>query len=315
MKRKSKYDNLVGEIFSGAKLVETKMVDKTSKKTGKEYRVRRFWMTADGEHTLEIGIQSFKNESYFKRLDKITTKWIYTTFDEWFKEEDDAEFKVDSFEDTVKETVDEWLESWKKTQEIDHLYRATFDGKEMAQNSFEHICQIMRESNNMNVAGQTIYHSKEEYFKHWNNFTIEHMEKDLQEEIDLEDDKKGCIWNWGYKVAQLNEWRTEFSQKLWDFIESEWENMEERRRKAQKDWRDRMFGTGWEQRWERQNFGSIDMRVNEYDEVFKDLTPKEAKRKMRELSKRLHPDVHPELDGTEFTEMHSAYERYMSRVA
>lgn len=308
--RKSKYDDLVGKIFSGAKLVETRMVDKKSKKTGKEYRVRRFWMTADGEHTLEIGTQSFKNESYLKRLDKITTEWIYSY--EWVKEEDDVEFKVDSFEDTFEE----WCRNWKFQKEIDDLCRATFDGKESAQHRFEYLCQMMKENDNMNVAGQTIYHSKEEYFKHWNDFEIKGMEKDIQEEVDLGDYKRGFVWSWGFKVAELNEWRTEFSQKLWEFIQDEWENMEERRRNAQKSWRDRMFGAGWEQRWERENFGSqIDMRVNEYDKVFKDLTPKEAKRKMRELSKLLHPDVHPELDGTEFKDMHSAYERYMSRVA
>lgn len=306
--RKSKYDDLVGEIFSGAKLVETRMVDKTSKKTGKEYRVRRFWMTADGEHTLEIGTQSFKKESYFKRLDKITTEWIYS--DGWFKEEDEVEFKVDSFEDTVEETFEEWGVKFHLQKEINDLYRGTFDGKEMAQHSFKYICQMIRESVNMNVAGQTIYHSPEELFEFWNSHEVNSFNKDL-DEVDTRLD-----WDYAYRHSAANEWRTEYSQKLWEFIKDEWDNLEERRRNAQKSWRDRMFGTGWEERWERRNFGSqIDMRVNEYDKVFKDLTPKEAKRKMRELSKQLHPDIHPELDGTEFKDMHSAYERYMSRVA
>ena len=307
--RNSKYDNLVGKIFSGAKLVETRMVDKTSKKTGKEYRVRRFWMTADGVHTLEIGTQSFKNESYFKRLDKITTEWIYS--DGWFKEEDEVEFKVDSFEDTIKESVDEWYSNWRKQKEVEDLHDACFSGKDVARHSFEHICQLIREDDNMDVHGQTIWNTKEDLFKGWNDIKIDSFTKNLERE--KEDSE--FVWGWSYKFATLKEWETEFSKKLWDFICDEWENLEERRRKAQKEWRDKVFGAGWEERWERKNFGSIDMRVNKYDEVFKDLTPKEAKRKMRELSKLLHPDVHPELDGKEFTEMHSAYERHMSRVA
>lgn len=312
--RKSKYDDLVGQIFSGVKLVETRMVDKTSKKTGKEYRVRRLWVTADDINTLEIGTQSWNKMSFLKRLDKITTEWVFS-YDEWVKEEDDVEIKVDSFEDTVKETVDEWYESWKKEQEIDYLYRATFDGKEMAQNHFEQISQIMRESNNMNVAGQTIYHSKEEYFKHWNDFTIENVRKDLQEEVDLGDYKKGFVWNWAFKVAELNEWITEFSKKLWDFIESEWENMEERRRKAQKDWRDRMFGTGWEERWERRNFSStISYEVNEYDEKFKDCkTVKDVKRVYRQLAKMTHSDTGG--SDEEFIKVKKAYDRALSLVA
>ena len=54
---------------------------------------------------------------------------------------------------------------------------------------------------------------------------------------------------------------------------------------------------------------------DKYSKEFKNLTPKEAKRKMRELSKQLHPDLHPELDGTEFRKMYDAYEKHMSRVA
>lgn len=300
--RKSKYDDLVGEIFSGAKLVETKMVDKTSKKTGKEYRVRRFWMTADGEHTLEIGIQSFKNESYFKRLDKITTKWIYTTFDEVVKEEPVKVKEEPSY-------LDEF-EKRKMQRLIDDLHDACMYGHELANQTFERCVHNIKTLNNYSsFSGSTIYNSFEEYFNYWNTWYVERFIKEVEDSVESD-------WHYALNYSKLSEWIKEFSPKFKKVVEEEWVNVEQRRKIYQDQWRKDHWGSDWEQRWERENFGSqIDTRVNKYDEVFKDLTPKEAKRKMRELSKQLHPDVHPELDGTEFTAMHNAYERHMSRVA
>ena len=67
--------------------------------------------------------------------------------------------------------------------------------------------------------------------------------------------EKGYIDSWAQEVATLNEWLTEFSQKLWEFIQDEWENLENRRRKAQKEQFDRTHSKEWKERWERQNFG------------------------------------------------------------
>lgn len=313
-KRVSKYEGLKGQVFNGVKVVDTKMVEKVSGKTGNPYNVRRLWVTADDINTLEIGTQSWNKMSFLKRLDKITTKWVFT--DEWVKEEDDAEFKVDSFEDTIKETVDEWYSDWRFKREIDDLHEGSLAGKDLAQHSFEHLCKLISEDDNMNIYGQTIWKTKEELFELWNSQKMNDYEERLEEALD---EMKNCpnssAYDYAYRYATVHEWKTEFSKKLWDFIESEWANLEERRRKAQQEWRNKHWGSDWEERWERRNFsGFVEIKENEFTVEFKECkTVKDVKRVYRQLAKANHSD----LGGSDekMAQVNLAYEQAMQRVA
>lgn len=77
MARKSKYEALVNETFEieyngevfEVDVLETQMVEKVSKKTGRTYKVRRIWVSLVGSTTeLEIGTQSWNKKSFMKRL-------------------------------------------------------------------------------------------------------------------------------------------------------------------------------------------------------------------------------------------------------
>lgn len=114
-KPRTNYESLIGQVINDVLVVDTKPVLKVSKKSGKEYKVRRLWVTADGEHTLEIGTQSWKNWSFERRLDKITTEWIYS--DEWFKEKEPVKVKEEP------SYLDEFVKR-KMQQLIDDLHDA-----------------------------------------------------------------------------------------------------------------------------------------------------------------------------------------------
>lgn len=307
MAKMSKYQKMIGETismsFADVTVTGYQRLDVVSK-TGRKYK--KYEVEID--NVVWVSTTSFNKQSFSKRYFKALKNVKVVKEDEPVKE-------TPVTNDGIKEMVDDWYSDWRLKREIDDLHEASLVGKDMANQHFETISRLIKESKNMNVHGQTIWHTKKELFEFWYNHVVTKENERIKEELDNGNYETGFFYVWSYGVATLNEWKTEFSKKLWQFIQDEWSNLEERRHKAQQEWRDKVFGSDWQDRWERKNFGSIDMRVNKYDEVFKDLTPKEAKRKMRELSKRLHPDVHPELDGSEFKDMHSAYERHMARVA
>ena len=70
-KPRTNYEALIGQVINDVLVVDTKPVPKVSR-TGREYKVRRLWVTKDNEHILEIGTQSWHKKSFMKRLDKIT---------------------------------------------------------------------------------------------------------------------------------------------------------------------------------------------------------------------------------------------------
>ena len=70
-KSRTNYESLIGQVINDVLVVDTKPVLKVSR-TGREYKVRRLWVTKDNEHILEIGTQSWHKKSFMKRLNKIT---------------------------------------------------------------------------------------------------------------------------------------------------------------------------------------------------------------------------------------------------
>ena len=77
MAKRSKYDELVNETFEvvyGEKdyqvdVIDCKMVEKVSKKTGRKYKVRRLWVSlVDSDVEIEIGTQSWNKKTFMRRL-------------------------------------------------------------------------------------------------------------------------------------------------------------------------------------------------------------------------------------------------------
>ena len=77
MAKMSKYKQLIGKVINDVMVVDYERQERVSKKSGKTYKVTRLYVTADGENMLEIGTASFNKMSFLKRLEKITSKWIY----------------------------------------------------------------------------------------------------------------------------------------------------------------------------------------------------------------------------------------------
>ena len=114
---KSKYDIevLKNEVFffddeKGFRVVDSQMVQKVSR-TDRKYKVRRLWVTSDDENMLEISTQSFNKKSFRKRLDKITTKWIY--------KKEPVEVKEEPTKFEIELTSVMWRTKGKRTTEVE----------------------------------------------------------------------------------------------------------------------------------------------------------------------------------------------------
>lgn len=77
MTRKSKYEGLVNNTFEieykgveyQVDVIDTDMIEKVSKKTGRSYKVRRIWVCLSGSaNEFEIGTQSWNKKSFMKNL-------------------------------------------------------------------------------------------------------------------------------------------------------------------------------------------------------------------------------------------------------
>lgn len=331
MARVSKYQKMVGQMVNEVLVSDYHRLEKISAKSGRKY----FRYEVELDNLIWVSTTSFNKGTYGKRLAKAkgqgqgqgkakrTTKKdekIFTEFG-WFTKAEYKKIKeAGRVKAKAKEDLDKvWKERLAKEQledEIRNLNDAAYFGKESAKRRYEHFKEMFKDENNMNVYGQTMYHSKEDFFSHWNDNVIKRYESEIKMEKESMENNVCGLFNWAFKVAALNEWLKEFSQKFWEFVQDEWENIEQRRHKAQKEWRDKHYGKDWEERWERQNFGkTTDYRTNEYDEQFKGLNAKEAKRLMRQLSKQLHPDLNPGINDKGFKDMMAAYDRHMARVA
>lgn len=331
MAKVSKYQKMVGQMVNDVLVSDYHRLEKISAKSGRKY----FRYEVELDNLIWVSTTSFNKGTYGKRLAKAkgqvqakvkakrTTKKdekIFTEFG-WFTKAEYEKIKEAGRTKTKEKAKEDLDKAWKERlakerleDEIRNLNDAAYFGKEFAKGRYEHFKEMFKDEDNMNVYGQTMYHSKEDFFSHWNDSIIKRCESEIKMEKENMENNVCDLFSWAYRVAALNEWLKEFSQKFWEFVQDEWENIENRRRKAQKEWRDKHYGKDWEKRWERQNFGkTTDYRTNEYDKEFKGLNAKEAKRKMRELSKKLHPDMGG--DENEFKAMHDAYERAMARVA
>lgn len=77
MARKSKYEELVNNTFEveykgveyQVDVLDTEMIEKVSKKTGRAYKVRRIWVCLSGSaNEFEIGTQSWNKKTFMKNL-------------------------------------------------------------------------------------------------------------------------------------------------------------------------------------------------------------------------------------------------------
>ena len=185
-----KYSELVGQVVNGVYVVDCQRVFKISKKSGKEYKVTRLWVTGDGENVLEIGTQSFNKMSFLKRLEKITTKWCYRN------------------EPTEEENVyDDYM--------MQFFIESLYSSKESIKVDYETICQIIRKSTNINC-------SKEQLFKYWNDYQYDKLHEEILNYEYSRDENDMNFIMWAKAVTELNEWQTEYEQKLWEFIKDEW---------------------------------------------------------------------------------------------
>ena len=323
----SRYEKLVNTVVNGIYVSDYKRLQKISK-SGRVYKVGRLTVAYETSKdvTLNIGISSWTNWTFIKNLDKANGKKqqktkqtktkqqtkttngkIFTEFG-WYTPEEHEQIKQAGKRRKVQQqtTYDP------NDNVISDLCFYVYVGKHRAENNLQHVLQHLKEFTNMNVYGQTIFNSPEEYcnwrFKNWEQRLNEQLQKGINRHSEYD-----------YTIAYtaLEELRTEFKQKVCEAVVNEWDNVEKRRHKAQKEWRDKHYGSDWEQQWERKNFGSktINTKDNEFTVEFKGCTTvKEVKQVYRRLSKQWHPDM-PTGDTVKMAKVNEAYENAMSRVA
>lgn len=197
------------------------------------------------------------------------------------------------------------------------MSHGSYVAQERAKKELEDMIERFNEFDNMNVYGSKIYNSAQKYYDEWLEFVLRSLYSIQGEEGWLDFD---CRWEcrnaetelaMAFKKAYEVTYIEEFSRVFKAYVFDHWHEVEDRYRAK---WYER-HGSEWQQRWEKQSFGKMDFNTNEYDKEFKGLNAKEAKRKMRELSKKLHPDLNPGIDDKGFKDMMAAYDRHMARVA
>lgn len=213
---KNKYSELVGQIIGDVKVVDCQRVKKTSK-AGKEYKVTRLWVTGDGANILEIGTQSWNKKSFMKRLRKITSEWIYRE-------------------------IEPTEEDWQNYNEyiMQYFIDSVFNAKESIKLDYEKICQNIRQT--LRQSNNVMYHSKEQLFNYWNDYQYDKLNEEIFIlDYEVNDDSDMNFIMSARAVAELNEWRTEYEQRLWQFISYEWEYFMERQKWNNKQ----QHQTGW----------------------------------------------------------------------
>ena len=325
MARKSKYQQMIGTITEGVMVVDYERQTKVSKGTGKKYYSYRLWVTADGEHMVEISTQSWNKWSFMKRLEKVTTQWIYLGQDTQEERDEhgltEAERKAlikkyghvgvvqpdgtfiraDEYDDMICKQYKERQaererqqreEAWRKQEE-------QFEYESMIGSAYRGLAQA-HERLTMDIkeikTNCLLYHfitSKEVYIEKVFGYVLNTMELDNPYAVAWHDET----------VYQLTHDYGKFLDEIWDeveqYVRAIWELTDEgKQAKRDADWREYQQFIG---------ANKVEGR-NEFDEMFDGLDEKQAKHMYRKLSRELHPDM----GGTqqEFQAMHEAYERH-----
>lgn len=303
MARKSKYQSLVSTITEGVMVVDYERQTKVSKGSGKKYYSYRLWVTADGEHMVEISTQSWNKWSFIKRLEKVTTQWIYLGQDTQEERDEDGLTKrerkdlirkygyagvyeygrfirADEYEEMKEQERqakqaerEQQAELEREQEKIEELMYEAYYFKQRGKESFEKY--FTTDFKNINVYGSIMWETAEERIK-WVN--------ELQERNNNDNDILDIIY--------VNEWRTEYKAKFEAFIHNNWDKIWANTKKQWNEYQNEMKGEGWEERWQQQNEYIYDTDANEFDAEFEGCkTIKDVKQVYRRLAKANHSDV------------------------
>lgn len=327
MARKSKYQQMVGTITEGVMVVDYERQTKVSKGSGKKYYSYRLWVTADGEHMVEISTQSWNKWSFMKRLEKVTTEWIYLGQDTQeerdehglTKRERDALIRkygragvvqpdgtfirADVYDEMIckqykerqaereraeRETKRE-QEQWEKQLKYESMIGSAYKGVAKAHEELTMDIKKIK----TNCLLYRFVTSKEVYIEKAFGYVLNEMELDIPFAV---------AWHEEVKYQLAHEYG-KFLDEIWDEVEQyvrlAW-SLTDEGKQAERD-------AEWREYQQFIGANKVEGR-NEYDELFDGLDEKQAKRMYRKLSRKLHPD----LGGTqqEFQAMHEAYERH-----
>lgn len=323
MARKSKYQEMIGTITEGVMVVDYERQTKVSKGSGKKYYSYRLWVTADGEHMIEISTQSWNKWSFMKRLEKVTTEWIYLGQDTQ-EERDEHGLTKRERKDLIRKygyagivengrfwRADEYEEmKAKREQEQDNDWQKQYEKQlEEEMKQFKYESMIERAYKGLAKAHEELtmdiekiktncllygfITNKEVYIEKVFGYVLNKMELDIPFAV---------AWHEEVKYQLAHEYG-KFLDEIWDeveqYVRAIWELTDEgKQAKRDAEWREYQQFIG---------ANKVEGR-NEYDEMFDGLDEKQAKRMYRKLSRKLHPD----LGGTqqEFQAMHEAYERH-----
>ena len=313
MARKSKYQQMVGTITEGVMVVDYERQTKVSKGSCKKYYSYRLWVTADGEHMIEISTQSWNKWSFMKRLEKITTEWIYLGQDTQEERdehgltkrerdalirkygyagvvEDGRFWRADEYEEMKKEQQqqkDEWKkEQDEKMKQFEYELMIEYAYKGLAQAHEKFTMDIDEIKTNCLLYG--FITNKEVYIEKFFGYVLNEMEL-----------KTTFLVAWHDETV----YQLKFLDEIWDeveqYVRAIW-SLTDEGKQAERD-------AEWREYQQFIGANKVEGR-NEYDELFDGLDEKQAKRMYRKLSRELHPDM----GGTqqEFQAMHEAYERH-----
>ena len=185
-----------------------------------------------------------------------------------------------------------------------HMSNASYIARERAREVVDRHINSFNQFNNMNVYGDKIYQSADEYYQDWFNYEMEHLDGWIESEFrfqfgvtTLPDDMVTAFKD-VLRVTFIEEFKPFKS-----YVVNHWSELKDRFRKAWNDQHDER----WHQYWERSNHRRMVTDRNEYDDQFAGLDAKGCKRLHRKLSMVLHPDRGG--SQTEFIKMQQAYER------
>lgn len=297
----SKYEKMVGQVVKGILVSDYKREERISK-TGRKW----FKYMVQINHTAWITTTKFnkmvsQSEPTMKESKPTKTKkgyWFYQG--KWIGKRE--------FNQLMKNDETAWFH-WGLML---HMSHASYIARERAREVVDRHINSFNQFDNMNVYGNQIYDSVDEYYQDWFNYEMEHLDGWIESEFRFQ---FGVTTLPGEMVTAFKDvlrvtFIEEFTRPFKSYVVNHWSELQDRFRSA---WNER-HDEKWYQYWERTSFGHIDRNHNEYDDQFAGLDAKGCKKLHRKLSMVLHPDVQGG-NQTEFIKMQQAYERQVQRVA
>lgn len=307
MTRRSKYEALVNEDFvveyKGVEyqvtVLDTRMIEKVSKKTGRTYKVRRLWVCLGGSaNEFEIGTQSWNKKSFMKNL--LKSEGVDFVVKNESKKEESKKSTIRIENGTMYGTIVD-LVHWGLEYNLWKKYKAKYKFENVKE-EIEQIYEKARKTGNTFRANRALNRIKEEVRLAMRDYVeIEDAEANGTLEIDIENlDKLARATQFdahGHKVTQLCD---AMISKLRDPF-----------------FRSNIFSDNSNSSYDTFNYDwlyNFLMSKNSSKYGFdKCTTQREVKSLYRKLSKELHPDLGG--DQNKFIEMNNEYNSAMNRFA